>query len=77
MKGQLRIDEMFAYVCLDDDGTEGVPAFLSNGVAYPLMGADTTKMEQYRPLAEQIARERGLKITLCKFSKREELEVIE
>ena len=73
MKGQLRIDEMFAFTCIDDDGTEGIPAFNSPMGPMPMVGADLARIESLRPIAEQLARSH--KITLVKFTNRVELEV--
>ena len=76
MKGQERIDEMFAFIVVDTDGTEGVPAIQTPTGAMPLMGADMARVESIRPFAEGMAK-CGLKVTLAKFSVREDLEVIE
>ena len=76
MNGQLRIEEMYAFVVMDDDDTEGVPAFLSGDLWLPLMGADMSKVEMLRPIAEQFATDLGKPVTLVRFSVREEVEVI-
>ncbi len=77
MKGQLRIDSMFAFICLDDDGTEGIPAFMTpGGIAMPMVGADLQRVDSLRPIARQMV-EAGKKITLVKFSHRETLEEIQ
>ena len=78
MKGQLRIEEMFAFIVLDDaDNTEGIPALNHDGMAYPMVGADMEMVEKLRPYAERIARRLKKKITLVKFTNRVELEEIE
>jgi hypothetical protein len=71
-----RIDEVFVFVASDADG-EGVPAFLSGDVMLPLVCADKARVDSLRGMAKKLARESGNKITLCRFSVREELEVIE
>jgi hypothetical protein len=40
-------------------------------------GADTARVEHLRPVAHAMARESGMKITLCRFEIRTELHVIE
>lgn len=76
-KTLLRIDELWAFVAQDRDG-EGLPAFmLDNGMWMPLVAADRERVDSLRERAKQIARESGNKITLCRFSVREEIEVIE
>lgn len=37
MKGQLRIDEMYAFIMIDEDGTEGIPAIDGGGVLLPFV----------------------------------------
>lgn len=79
MKGQLRIDQCFAFIVLDDDGTEGVPAFYDPGtrMLLPMMGADVARVESLRPIAEFDPRLRGKRITIAKFSHRETIGVID
>lgn len=78
MDGQVRIDQMFAFILLDDDNTEGIPAFhRTDGMAMPMVGADMTRVESLRGMAVHMARLHKKKVTLVKFTKREELEVFE
>lgn len=76
MDGQLHIDQMFAFVALDKDGTEGVVATMKEGVYYPLVGADMERVESLKPMAEKLAEQLGVPVTLLKFSVREEIETI-
>lgn len=77
MKKQLRIDELYAYLAVDEaDGTEGIIA-IGGGSGmpnHPLVGADRARMDSYRPLVIQLARDKS--ITLVKFSARETLEIL-
>jgi predicted peroxiredoxin len=77
--GQLRIEQMYAFVMLDpEDNTEGIPAFHGAGnMAMPMVGANMAMVESLRPLAKQLAEQSGVKITLCRFEVRTEVEVIE
>jgi hypothetical protein len=84
MKGQLRINEIFAFIVLDDDGTEGVPAILTPleeiggfPVLKPLMGADLAHIDSLRRYVQQDPLLSGKKITIAKFSVRTDLEVID
>lgn len=76
MKGQLHIESMFAFICTDLDGSEGVPAIgpMPDGTVYPLMGADLERMASLRQYAEKLA-EGGRLVKLVKFTHREELEI--
>lgn len=78
MKGQQKIEKMYAFVCTDDDGTEGIPAFSGpGGMMLPMVGADLARANSLKPIAEDICKQLGKKITLCRFEVREELEVFE
>lgn len=77
MNGQVRIESMFAFIVLDSDNSEGIPAISKNGMALPLVGADMNRIDSLRPYAKQFARLNNVKVTLVKFTHREELEVIE
>lgn len=72
-----KIDEIFAFVSLDDEG-EGIIGFLSSsGQWMPLVGADMKRVEALRPIAKDIAQQSGKTVRLLHFSTRHELEVIE
>ena len=77
MNGQVHIDQMYAYVVMDDDDTEGIPAFMNGNTAIPMVGADLARIESLNPIAKQLAAELGKKVTLVRFSVREQLEVFE
>ena len=77
MNGQLHIETLFAFVVVDDDGTEGVPALQVGGTALPMMGADLAMVELLRPHAVQVAKQLNKPVTLVHFSQRTDQEVIE
>jgi len=87
VKGQLHIDELYAFIVLDSDGTEGVPAVSCpsevvglgfGGIALlPLMGADMKRVEALRVYVQHDPMLKGRKVTLARFSVREDLEVIQ
>lgn len=75
MSGQLRIDEVFAFVVLDDDGTEAIPQFRGpDGDPMPMLGADKARVESLRPMAKEIADRMGKPVELVRFSTRETVE---
>lgn len=78
MRGQVRIDSLFAFVVVDDDGSEGVPAFPGpGGVLMPMMGADLARMDLLEPMAQLLATTLNKQVTLCRFLTRDELKVID
>ncbi len=78
MKRKLRIDEMFAYVAVDDEG-EGITAYLSpeNGQWMPMVGADMDRMKSLAPVAQQLADKGDRPIKLIRYETRTELETLE
>lgn len=77
MKGQLRIDKMFAFIVIDDDGTEGVIAIhgFSGNVFMPLIGADTSRIESLIPKADEACRLTGKKYRIIEFSTRKDVTI--
>lgn len=76
-RGQLRIEQLYAFIALDpEDNTEGVIAFQSPAGPMPMVAADMKRVEQMRPVAAALAREGGIKVTLCRFEIRTELETL-
>ena len=69
------IDELFAFVCEESPGEEGLCAFLGPDGWLPAVAADQQRIELLRPYAERIARS-GKRIRLVKFSRREVLELV-
>lgn len=71
--GQLRIEEMYAFVVLDPaDNTEGVIA--AGGL--PLVGADMEMVDKLRDTAQFLADMNKMEIMVLKFSVREQLDLI-
>jgi hypothetical protein len=72
----LRIDQVWAFVAVDEDGNEGVCAapFTGMGVV-PLIAADEARLASILPVAQRIATMSGRTVKLIKLSVREELQV--
>lgn len=71
-----KITEIFAWICTEPDGGEGIPAVSHDGLALPLVGADRARIESLRPYAQRVAHELGLPVRLMRFSGMEVLEQI-
>lgn len=77
MKEPLRIERMYAFVAVDPvDNTEGVVSFQGSFGSMPMVGADMEMVRMLRPMAQQIAEEMEIDVTLCLFTTREEVEVL-
>lgn len=76
-KGQkLHIDEIWAFLSVDEEGDEGIVAITSplTGLMLPLIAADRERLDQLKPMAQRTARDTGRKVRLCKFHQRTEVE---
>jgi hypothetical protein len=74
-KNRLRIHELFAVVAQEPEG-ERIAAFSSGEYSLPMICANRAHLDSLLELARDIIKNPGKKITLCRFSVREELEVI-
>lgn len=77
MKGQLRINQLFCFVIVDQDGTEGVPAVNLGGTWFPLMGADMARVEDLKRIVEHDPLFKGKRITIQRFGDRETIGTID
>lgn len=67
---------MFAFLTIDEDGDEAVPAVRVPGGWMPLVAADEARLAALRPLAEQMAEQAGVELTLSRFEVRTDVETI-
>lgn len=72
-----KITEMWAWVCTEEDGGEGIPAIDIGGMVMPLIGADRKRIESLRKYAEQVVNEKSYPVKLMKFSNMEVVELID
>lgn len=73
-----KITELWAWICTEADGGEGVPAMAGRGGgAWPMVGADAERMRSLRPTAVSIAEELGLPVKLVRFHQQEVIETLE
>jgi hypothetical protein len=67
-----KIDEMFAFIVTEDDGSEGIPAVEMGGMAFPLVGADIERIDSLRYLMEGFDKP----VTIARFTNRINVEVM-
>lgn len=70
-----KIEEVFLFIATDGN-QEGLPAMQMGNVLMPLVAADKKRLADLRVAAQKIADVSGKPIRLCRYSHREELEVI-
>jgi hypothetical protein len=74
---KLRIENIWAYVSVDENGMEGVCAVNVGGTWIPLIAADPERLESLRSMALTLAAlTPNRKIRLIKLTSREEIETI-
>lgn len=73
----LRIDSVWMALSVDDDGTEGVCAFMSNNGWVPLVAADENRLADIRKMARQIAYSENRLVRIVRMTTREEVELID
>jgi hypothetical protein len=73
-----RIDSVWMAVSVDDDGTEGVCAFLGpNGNWMPLLAADEGRLPFIREYAAFIAKRDQRLVRIVRLTTREEVEAVD
>ena len=76
MAGPKRITEMWAWVCTEADGDEGIPAFNTPSGPMPMIGADEARIRSLEPKARAVASELGLPVRLMRFHNAETVETL-
>ena len=76
-----RITELYAWICDEPDGGQGVPAHAVSikGPEFqaPTVGADRERIESLRGFAELTAKKTGMLVRLVRFYEKEILEEID
>jgi hypothetical protein len=71
-----RIDQIWAFLSLDDGGEGVVAAPIGPGaMTVPLIAADKRRVDSLIPIAKRMATLFGKPVRLAKFSKREDVEI--
>jgi hypothetical protein len=83
MDGPGRIDDVFAYVVLEDDGTETIPVVPAiderepvPGLHMPMLAAGLPRIRAMRRHLFRLPFLRGKRVQLVKFTRQETLETI-
>lgn len=61
------VNELYAFVCVDEDGDEGVLAATMGETLLPLVGADLERVTSLVPIADNISDAAGLPYKLLRF----------
>lgn len=69
------ITELFAWVCREPNGGDGIPAIAGpGGILFPLVGADLERMQSLRDHARSVNLDQGYPVRLVRFTSLEVLE---
>lgn len=71
-----RIETIWAYLSIDEDGNEGVCAGIFAGQIVPFVAADRARLTSLTEAAEKIAAHSGMRIVLAEFTGRTDLRTI-
>jgi len=80
MQGVFHIDQVWAFICTDADGTEGIPAFNDGLMMIPMIAADEQKVRALRKALDRPELRQALKgkrIVLTQFTTRRDVEVVQ
>lgn len=61
------VDELFAFIAIDEDGDEGVIAVQMDDTMMPLVFAELTRLPSFAKIAYQIAEVTGVELKLKHF----------
>jgi len=70
------VTEVYAFLAVDGEGGEGVPAAQLGDMLMPLVAADQARLADLRPIARKLASAYGMTITVARFTQREDIETI-
>lgn len=69
-----KVDELFGFIALGDDGDEGVMAINTPTGWLPMVGADMKRVESLKPIAQEITLQKGIKYKIKRFKLIGEIE---
>lgn len=72
-----QVSEVYAFLAVDGEGAEGVPATQLGDMLMPLVAADRARLDDLRPIAQHLASAYGFPITVARFTVREDIETIQ
>jgi hypothetical protein len=62
-----KIERVYAWIATDQDGSEGIISIEVGDIHYPLIGADTERIESLRTYARRVQMMTGYPIKLVEF----------
>ena len=70
-----RIGSVWLFVSVDENGDEGVCAFMGSTGWMPMVASDEQRRDLLIPIAREIAQARGIKVVMRRFSVGEDEQV--
>lgn len=76
-KDGFKIESVWAFIFVHDDGDEGIPAFDNGtGIAQPMVGADEKRVPELKLIAQDIANQYKRELKFVRFILRDDIETI-
>ena len=72
-----KVTEVWTWICEEEDGGEGIPAFGQGGLMMPLVMADRERIEAMEDIAAKLQKLSGRPFKLVKFSQMEVIKRID
>ncbi len=71
-----KVQEVFAFLMVGDDGDEAVPAVATPMGMMPMVAADKERLDSLREAAKLVADSQGKRVVLARFHLRHDVEFI-
>lgn len=71
-----KIEKIYMWVATEPDGGEGIPSMMLDGIWFPMLGADTDRIESMRSQAVAIRAATGRPVALVEFTGRRVVETL-
>lgn len=76
IKNTQAIEELYAFISIDDDGNEGITNFHIDGQSYPMVFGYKSVSDKFKPLIKDISTKHNKTVRLIKFKKVEVIETL-
>lgn len=73
-KWLVRVEKLYAWLVVDEDGTEGIPAIIFSNHVVPTVGGKQSVVEHFREKLLADPAMLGKRLALVRFTQREDIE---
>lgn len=76
IKNTQPIEELYAFISIDEDDNEGITNFHVNGQSYPMVFGYKSMCDKFKPLVKDMSTKHNKTVRLIKFKKVEVIETL-